>query len=344
MTKIIKELTKKQEAQIPKYIDKYIKLASKPTNRKEATKAVQNLYISAGFEKPIVIYGKSPFQTAVMVAMCKILFKDRVIKDDSQLRSQLRSQLDSQLRSQLYSQLGSQLGSQLRSQLGSQLDSQLGSQLKNINSDWWLVVYWLIWAGWYTFGQYIGVKFDNKILKIFMDFVMNVLFIIPYKGIAFVSETPTQISFENQRLSNKTEPAIKYASGGQDDLYFLGGVRFEKEWHDKIVNDKMSPEEIFAIDNLEHRRIAYEYMDKTKMKSLKDYKVLDEVKDDGYGYPMKVISFTVKNVNEPLKYLNVFCNSSGREYYLGTSENTCWQAKAKSFGFNSNDIEWIEEW
>ena len=177
-----------------------------------------------------------------------------------------------------------------------------------------------------------------------MDFVTNVSFIIPYKGIAFVSETPTQISWENQRLSNKKEPAIKYASGGQDDLYFLNGVRFEKEWWDKIVNDKMSPEEIFAIDNLEHRRIAYEYMDKAKMKSLKDYKVLDEVKDDGYGNPMKIVSFKVKKVDEPLKYLNCFCPSTKREYFIGTNFETCQEAKTQSFGFKSEDIEFIKEW
>ena len=177
-----------------------------------------------------------------------------------------------------------------------------------------------------------------------MDFVTNVSFIIPYKGIAFVSENPTQISWENQRLSNTKEPAIKYDSGGQDDLYFLNGVRFDKEWHEKIVNSKLSPEEIFAIDNLEHRRIAYEYMDKTKMKSLKDYKILDEVKDDGYGYPMKVISFTVKNVNEPLKYLNVFCPSTGREYFIGTKYEKCLEAKAQSFGFEESEIEWVKEW
>jgi flagellar basal body-associated protein FliL len=357
---MITKLTKKQEAQIPKFIDKYINLASKPTDRKKATKAVENLYANGGFEKPIVIYGKSPFQTAIMVAMCKIIFKEKnvdLLKDDSQLDSQLRSQLrsqldsqlDSQLRSQLRSQLDSQLRSQLRSQLDSQLDSQLysqldsqlDSQLKNINSDWWLVVWWLVWAGWYSFGEYIGVKFDSKILKIFMDFVTNVSFIIPYKGIAFVSETPIEISWENQRLSSKTQPAIKYDSGGTDDLYFLNGVRFDKEWHTKIVNDEMSPEEIFAIDNLEHRRIAYEYMDKIKMKSLKDYKVLDE-QTDSKGNPMKIISFIVKGVDDPLKYYNCICPSTGREYFLGTDTDTCIEAKNKSFGLS--EIEFVDEW
>ena len=145
---------------------------------------------------------------------------------------------------------------------------------------------------------------------------------------------------ELNRFHSTKEPAIRWKGG--KEFYYLHGINFEKKWWTKVVKDKLSPEEIFAIDNLEHRRIAYEFMDKTKMKSLKDYKVLDEVKDDGYGYPMKIISFTVKNVDEPLKYLNVFCPSTGREYFIGTKYEKCLEAKAQSFGFE--EIEFIKEW
>src|SRR3990167_9960 len=209
---MITKLTPKQEKQIPIFIDKYLKLAEKPTDRIKAKEAVENLYVKAGYKKPIVIFGKNPIQTAIMVVMCKILFKDKkidLIKDASQLRSQLRSQLDSQLSSQLRSQLSSQLRSQLRSQLSSQLRSQLSSQLASqlssqlrsqldsqlskLNNDWWLLCWWLVWAGWYAYSEYIGVKFDKKIYKLFMDFVKNISFLIPYDGIVFISETPQKI-------------------------------------------------------------------------------------------------------------------------------------------------------
>src|SRR3990167_2214149 len=143
---MITKLTPKQEKQIPIFIDKYLKLAEKPTDRIKAKEAVENLYVKAGYKKPIVIFGKNPIQTAIMVVMCKILFKDKkidLIKDASQLRSQLRSQLDSQL--------------------SSQLRSQLDSQLSKLNNDWWLLCWWLVWAGWYAYSEYIGVKFDKKI-------------------------------------------------------------------------------------------------------------------------------------------------------------------------------------
>lgn len=145
---------------------------------------------------------------------------------------------------------------------------------------------------------------------------------------------------EQMRHHSTTHPAISWPG---EKLYYLRGINFEKKWWTKIVKDKMSPEEIFAIDNLEHRRIAYEYMDKTKMKKLKDFTVLD-LTTDNYGNEMKVISFSVKNVPVPLKYLNVFCPSTGREYFLGTNEDKCEEAKAQSFGFKANEIEFIKEW
>jgi len=124
--------------------------------------------------------------------------------------------------------------------------------------------------------------------------------------------------------------------------YLLNGVRFKREWFLKIKNDQLTPDEVFAIDNIEHRRIAYQFMDKTKMKSLKDFEILDRIEDDGHKHYMQIVSFTIQNMNEPLKFLNIFCPSTGREYYLGTNQNTCDKAKSASFGLD--EVEFIDEW
>ena len=129
----------------------------------------------------------------------------------------------------------------------------------------------------------------------------------------------------------------------QNASYKLNNVAFSREWFLKIKNNKLSPDKIFAIDNVEHRRIAYEFMDKVKMKSLKDYKILDDVTDDGYGYPMKIVSFTVQNMKEPLLFCNCHCPSTGREYFIGTNQITCRNFKSQSFGLPLNttfSIEW----
>jgi hypothetical protein len=329
---MITKLTKEQEAQIPQFIAKWVGMAARPTDREQATKAVQDIYADMKQEKPIVIFGQSPFATAAMAAMFFSLVKDKKSYSqlysqlDSQLHSQLRSQLSSQLNSQLYSQLdsqlysqldsqlhsqlrsqlssqlnsqldsqldsqlGSQLDSQLRSQLDSQLDSQLysqldsqlgsqlhsqlrsqlssqlnsqlysqlDSQLKEINSDWYLSVWWLVWSGWYEYGQYIGVKFDKEKYDLFMSFVSNVGFIIPYKGIAFVSEAPTNISWRNGVLHNDAGKSIEYGDGW--GIYDLAGVTFPEDLWQKVTSGTLTAQELAVIDDVDQRRIAMTYL------------------------------------------------------------------------------------
>lgn len=156
-------------------------------------------------------------------------------------------------------------------------------------------------------------------------------YFVEWKGVIYLAPTPIVKIDDRNRFHSVKEPAIAWKGG--KEFYYLHGVNFEKKWWKKIVNDEMSPEEIFAIDNLEHRRIAYEFMDKIKMRQLKNYKILDEQTDD-QGNPMKIISFVVKDVKEPLKYYNCFCPSTQREYFLGTDKEKCWDAKLSSFGID----------
>jgi hypothetical protein len=146
---------------------------------------------------------------------------------------------------------------------------------------------------------------------------------------------PTRVEQDDRkRLHSTTGPAMEFADGTK--IYKLHGVTFDKKWWTKIVNDTMSPETIFAIDNLEHRRIAYEFMAKEKMLKLKDYTVLDEQTDE-QGNKMKIISFKVKGIDSPLKFYNCICPSTKREYFIGTNEDTCFKAKTASFGLTEDN-------
>jgi hypothetical protein len=475
---IINKLTPEQKAKIPEFIEKYVSLASQPTNRVKATKAVQDLYENAGFKKPIVIFGQSPLATANMAFMTKILFANKLIKDvsylsnelnshiysqldsqlrsqlikqlnsqlggqlysqlhsqlikqlnsqvrsqfssqldsefrnqlhsqlykqldsqlgsqldnqlgselrselrselhsqlynqldsqldsqlgsqlgsqlDSQLYSQLHSQLDSQLDSQLYSQLDNQLGSELDSQLGSQLgdelniqlniqlynqlynqlnsqlrsqlfsqlfnqlDSQLDiqlysqlikqlrSQLSNINSNWLLIFWWLVWAGWYDYAKYIGVKFDNKIFKIFMDFVTNVSFIIPYYGIAFVSENP-QIEWKEGKLHSETGMAVKYADGW--GMYSLYGVIFKEKLYKKVTSKRATCKTILNIKNMEQRMAALKLHGVEKI--IEQATLLDKSKRGNELYLLKNV------FSQDAYFLKYTCPSTGRVYFSG---------------------------
>ena len=124
--------------------------------------------------------------------------------------------------------------------------------------------------------------------------------------------------------------------------YRINAVAFDKTLFDKVRRDELTAQEVFALSNMEQRRVAYEKMNKSKMSALPNLKVLDEVKDDGHGYPMKIVSFTVTGFDKPFRYLNCFCPSGGREYYLETQQDTCQAAKGMSFG--DENIKFDQEW
>ena len=124
-------------------------------------------------------------------------------------------------------------------------------------------------------------------------------------------------------------------------IYRLQWVELDKKWFLKIIQDKLTPEEIFAIDNIEHRRLAYQYMDKLKMKQLKWYKILDEKIDEKWNQ-MKIVSFNVQNMKDDLIFYNCLCPSTLREYFIQTNQKTCNKAKAMSFWLE--EVEMINEW
>lgn len=126
-----------------------------------------------------------------------------------------------------------------------------------------------------------------------------------------------------------------------------------KEWIDNALNkggiDKekatkglLSAKEVFEIKNTEQRRIAYELMDKAKMKELGDYKVLDERKKDEQGNSDKVIEFKIDGFDEPFRYYNCICPTTMREYHIQTKQDTCIKAKNSSFGLD--DVVWTKEY
>ena len=126
-------------------------------------------------------------------------------------------------------------------------------------------------------------------------------------------------------------------------IFRINEVNFPEELFHKVRKDELSASEVFGMENAEQRRAAYEKMDKLKMKDLPGLKVEDEVKDDGYGYPMKVISFKSDKFDTPFYFLNCFDASTGREYFVETRQMKCWKAKMDSFGLQESD-KFDEEW
>ena len=162
----------------------------------------------------------------------------------------------------------------------------------------------------------------------------------------------SNVTLKQWKILKKCKPKIFYLSNKcadyiLDDVlknakYIINNVQFDsKELFDKIRKDQLTAEEVFKIENIEQRRIAYEFMDKIKMKELPNMTVLDEDVDK-YNNQMKVISFTMSGYDIPFMFYQCICPSTKREYFVETKQKTCKAAKSMSFGLEN--IEFSEEW
>ena len=260
--KKISKLTEKQKSQIPVFIDKWVKLASRPVDKNKAKKAIEDMYKAMGENNPIVIIGNSPANAFLLNILFFTLIKN--IKSD-----QLHGQLYDQLHGQLYGQLRGQLYGQLYDQLDGQLHGQLGS--------FYLSYFWYDWAGLYDYGKYIGVKYNNKKMDLFFNFIVECHFVLAYKGVAFISEKP-QINFFNRRLHSLTGKSIEYPDGW--GLYNINGVKFDKELWKKITNKIITPEEAIKLPNVEQRIIAIQYIGGERLLKELSGKIISQ---DEYG-------------------------------------------------------------
>jgi len=146
----------------------------------------------------------------------------------------------------------------------------------------------------------------------------------------------------NSPIAKSTNKLIdRLIKSKQKRRLYINNVEFEKSLFNKVRRDELSASQVFSLKNIEQRRIAYEIMDKAKMKKLKSFKVLDK-KTDKYGHEMKIVVFKIKGFEKEFKYLNCICPSTQREYFLETQSNKCQLAKARSFGLEK--VNFIKEY
>ena len=303
---MISKITTQQEAKIPYYIQKWIEIASQPINREKAKEVIKKIYK----EEKIVIFGESFDNT---IDLIRVATKGKKLEYDSQLDSQLHSQLHSQLYSQLDSQLDSQLGSQLYSQLYSQLHSQLRSRLDSLKIKYssYISYYLYDWAGYYDYGKYIGVEFDEQNLQDCFDILLNIPIVIFVGNILFVCEKPKCL-WENQTLHSEIKPAISWQDG--TGIYFLKGVKLEKDLWENIVNKTISAKEAIQLTNQEHRTLALQYLGFEKLQKECNAKTIST---DQYG---EIIELNILDtLKRKFRYYKAIDPSKNEYVYLRTN-------------------------
>jgi hypothetical protein len=359
----IKKLTLEQERELPRFREHWraIGLDTSPIDPVAARKAVCDLYIAGGMEKPkAVIVLASPMACLIANAFCE----NKGDQLRNQLRDQLRDQLWDQLRNQLWDQLGNQLGEgdQLRNQLWDQLGDRLWDQLRNqlwdqlwdqLRNQLWdqlrnqlgdqlhQTTYFIggqdaFWLSFYDFSETIGAPF-NKSTKTHFDAYKNYAqtcgWLYPYKSIAFVSDRSAELHFDAQRrLHCATGMAAKFRDGW--GIHSWHGLRIPARLIDE--RDKITPLTIAAEENAELRRVALEIYGFDRYLAECDAKVIS--KDELHGQPRRLLE--IKVGGDTIRIIEVMNGSlepdgTRRRFHLGAMPgNTPQEVVAASYGIN----------
>jgi hypothetical protein len=272
----ITKLTDQQWETIPGHIKKWVNHCVEPVDYGETCSVITEMYERMGHKPPLVLIAPSPM--AIPLWLTRVtpqlgsqlgsqLHSQLGSQFHSQLRSQLVSQFHPQFHSQLYSQVGSQLVSQLDSQFGSQLRSQLVSQTRSqlrsqlvpqlrsqLVSQFFVVAWWMAWAGWYEFMPSIGVDLDVEKMRIFTTFCRQVMAILPLKHVAITCEHPTVIEWQDGLLHNETGPSVRWPDGWS--LWSIRGVAVNEQI--VMAPETQTIEQINAEPNAEVKRIRIE--------------------------------------------------------------------------------------
>lgn len=96
----------------------------------------------------------------------------------------------------------------------------------------------------------IGVKFYEDKYELFVNFNSEINFLIPYKGICFISRKPTEINWKDKQLHGENKAAVKYADGYS--LWALNGVKVP-EWLVTTHSDALDPKKILEIENVDQK-------------------------------------------------------------------------------------------
>lgn len=214
---MITELTKEQEARLPEYRDKWLKigLSTDPGNEADAEKLVDAAYEVAGLKAPKdKIWRDSPWggaKVAAILSKVESVPKDLIEREAKLEASEIRSQLN-----------------------------QCGYGQHDAH-----------WLGFYNFFlEVMDLKVCER-LKPLMDLANHIGWWWPFDKAAVLTRKPQVLNMQNQRLHCDGGPAMKYADGFA--VWALNGVRVPKDVAE-TPGDKMDTKILLTTSNAEVKR------------------------------------------------------------------------------------------
>lgn len=367
---MITKLTPEQEAQIPEFREKWraIGLLTEPIDRTKAVEAVSRLYTTTSLNAPqLTLVLKSPMSCLLARALLEQLlnnnFFDRLKEPHPhdhfnwQGQPNTRSELYGINIRDLYTNLARQLAETrgwpwsvpegqaivaqcltLMSELGPIQDLLKDKPI--YQTTWFWGSQDVYWIALFDFAEHIGVVYEPKVkehFEAYKNYTLTCGWLYPYEHVAFVSDRPELIRFDEQRRLHRPDgPAIRFRDGYS--IYAWHGVRVPAWVID--TPEKITVKAIQEQSNQEIARCMREIMGHERfLKELRpkilhkdECGVLMESECNGETWLIvEVEDGTVKPDGTRRKYyLDVTC----AEEHVGYPIKTARAAVAATYGFS----------
>lgn len=175
-----------------------------------------------------------------------------------------------------------------------------------------------------------------------------------HEEFCIVSDFPEILKVDEQnRPHNDEGPSHRWSDGFE--IYFLHGVRFDKELYQKVTSRKMPFQDILSISDVDQRTQALRFVGEAEMDKFIEHvkgKLLDEVnKYDINNNPInyKLYKFPSGDIFEKDAYYCKFeCPSTSKKHIEGVeefktvAEAMAWSMSAPELGITITADEWKE--
>jgi hypothetical protein len=210
-------------------------------------------------------------------------------------------------------------------------------------------IWWISWLCYYDYALNIGVKLDQEKFERMKTLVQHLPLVVFFDDLIVVIKAPSVIRQEKNRLHSEELPAIEWQDGS--GMYYLHGVKFDKELFHKVINPDTPIKEILQIEDVDQRTQAL------NPKFRKEDDVIRELKGielDTYQKTSAngVVNYTLYKFpagevfTEDAYYCLFDCPSTGKRHLEGVAKSNT-VAEAMAWAMSDENLGIVvtpEEW
>ena len=320
----ISELTPEQQALIPIYREKWIKIAlsTERIDREKATEAIKQAYEFINKKEPEILFFESPCRALQNFSKYIDFEFECKIPNKYGLRDELTTQINSKLRNQLQKQcseiwifLKNQLDNSFLIELSSSIERDL--RFKGLYSTFSRFIsfsciqldIWNFHASRFDFCiSALNCHYPQKEWLIFQSLVQNCGWIFPFENVCIVSEHPQTLIFDDDnRFHAEGKPAMQFADGYS--VYAYHGTTLPEKYGKHHPN-QWEPSWLLQEKNTELRKIL--------IQEIGYYKIIEELQAiEINSYQEYILLKINSDIDiEPIYLLKMTCPSTGDIHVL----------------------------